>query len=299
MRSDLPSPENADLAVNAHCALAEGPVWFRDRLWWVDIHGQAVHECDVMPGTHVKHDMGRRVTVVVPTEDNRIAFCGDTGIHVAETPGDSGKLIAEFPADSSRVRFNDGKCDGRGRLWIGTMGLKAESGMGTLYRFDPRQDGATLTTRVPHVTISNGLAWSGDGRTMYYIDTPTRRIDAFSYDIGNGEISDRRPIFTVPEGAGNPDGMCIDAEDKLWVALWGGWSVLRIDPATGKMLQRIALPVEQVSSCCFGGDNLSTLYITTAGGTNPAKKASEPLAGGIFRFNTGTRGLPCATLGIA
>ncbi len=288
--TDLPPPSPATLVVDARCALAEGPAWIQGRLYWVDIHGESIHQFDPESGEHSIHKTGRTVTVIVPTSDDRFLVCGADGVRVSDMPGtaDEGELLSQYPGPEG-TRFNDGKCDPTGRLWVGTMATRGQGTVGTLYSFEA---GKGLTARVPDVQISNGLAWSQDARTLYYIDTPTKRIDAFDFDPDSGAIKNRRPVFVVPEGMGAPDGMTIDREGFLWVALWGGWCVLRVDPRTGAVAERVTLPVEQVTSCTFGGDDLGTLYITTAGGTNKDKFKTEPHAGGIFQYHPAVGGRP-------
>jgi sugar lactone lactonase YvrE len=143
---------------------------------------------------------------------------------------------------------------------------------------------------VPGVSISNGLDWSLDGRTMYYIDTPTRRVDRFAFDPASGEIADRAPAVAIREGAGWPDGMTVDAEGYLWVALWDGWGVERYAP-DGRLDRRVEVPAAQTSSCAFGGPDLDLLFITTAQeGYPPGGLPDQPLAGGLFVCRPGVRG---------
>ena len=145
------------------------------------------------------------------------------------------------------------------------------------------------------VAISNGLAWSADSRTLYYIDSPTRRVDAFDFDPEEGGLSNRRTAVALQDGWGYPDGMAIDAEDKLWVALWEGWGVARFDPGSGELLARIEVPVARVTSCCFGGPGYQDLYITTASRDMEAEEwKRQPEAGGLFVARPGVPGLPAA-----
>jgi sugar lactone lactonase YvrE len=191
------------------------------------------------------------------------------------------------------LRFNEGKCDTSGRFWAGTMAYDETPGAGALYRLDP--DGRASLMLIG-VTISNGLAWSLDGRTMYYIDSPTRRIDAFSFTPETGEISDRRPVITIPGELGVPDGMTIDAEGGLWVALWGGAAVHRY--LDGRLAEVIRLPVSQPTSCAFGGSDLDELYVTSAReGLSFEQREAQQLAGAVFRVRPGVRGLPAAVFG--
>jgi len=143
------------------------------------------------------------------------------------------------------------------------------------------------------VTVSNGIAWTKDKKTMYYVDSYLRRIDAFDYDDADGAITNRRVVVTIPEGGGSPDGIALDEEGNIWAALWGANAVGRFDPRTGKLLQKIEVPAPNVSSCAFGGKNLDTLYITTARGElSKAQLEAYPLSGGLFSAKPGVKGMP-------
>jgi sugar lactone lactonase YvrE len=185
--------------------------------------------------------------------------------------------------------MNDGKCDAAGRFWAGTMAFDYRRGAGALYRLDP--DGR-VHTMVRDVTISNGLDWTDDGRRMYYIDTPTKSIDVFDFDLASGAIASRRSLVQVPDGQGFPDGMTLDAEGGIWVALFRGGVVRRYTP-DGALDREIRLPVTQPTSCAFGGRDLRDLYITTAANTlSPEERARQPHAGGVFRCRPGVQGRP-------
>jgi sugar lactone lactonase YvrE len=244
--------------------LGEGPVWDAagDRLLWVDIVGPHVHEL-VRAGEGwiagrswttpdlvgaVAPRAGGGILAMVGTE-----FC---------TMDDDGRLepIARLDTGGADARFNDCKCDPRGRLLGGSM-VKDLSSPGVLFRLDP--DG-TLTTLLDDVGLSNGLDWSPDGATFYFTDTPTRGIDAFDYDLDSGEISNRRRVVTIAEGEGAPDGMCVDSEGCLWTAVIFSGQVRRYSP-DGELLGVIETPAHQVSSCAFGGPEGADLFITTIG----------------------------------
>jgi sugar lactone lactonase YvrE len=177
------------------------------------------------------------------------------------------------------VRFNDGACDPQGRFWVGTMGLDETPGRGTLYRYDERG----LVPMVESVSISNGIDWTGNGTRMIYADTPTRRLDTFAFDATDGTLSDRRPLVELDEGsAGFPDGLTVDAEDHIWIALWDGWAVHRYRP-DGTLDRVVELPVARPTSCAFGGEDLRDLYITSARmGLTAEALESQPHAGGVF-----------------
>jgi sugar lactone lactonase YvrE len=278
-----------ELVVDAHCQLGEGPAYFYDRLWWVDILGKRVHEYDPKTGAHHAHIFDVQVTVVVPRQGGGFVLATEDGFALLDRMDGKPEFVADPESHLPGNRFNDGKCDPRCRLWAGTMAREGGAKCGSLYVLN---HGLAAEHRVPDISCSNGLAWSSDGRTMYYIDTPTRTVDAFDYDLETGTLANRRPVVQIP---GYPDGMTIDAEDKLWVATWGGWSVLHCDPGTGEILEKVPVPASQVTSCAFGGANLSDLYITSARvGVPEDQIEQQPHAGGLFRLRTNTRGLPTA-----
>jgi sugar lactone lactonase YvrE len=189
-----------------------------------------------------------------------------------------------------RNRFNDGKCGPGGRFWAGTMSMDREAGAGSLYCLEPD---LSIRRVLSAVTTSNGLAWSTDSRTLYYIDTRTRAVAAFDYDPAAGTLTGRRELIRVPGELGKPDGMCIDSEGLLWIAMFGGGTITRWRPEDGSLEASFALPVPRVTSCCFGGADLDTLYITTARvGLSDAELAAYPLSGGLFRLAAGVRGAP-------
>ena len=183
-------------------------------------------------------------------------------------------------------RFNDGKCDPAGRFWAGTMDTREELAPAPCVL--PGRE-LRVPRKVPGVSISNGLAWSADGTTMYCVDSPTRHIVAYDYDVATGAIENPRPVFHVPEGAGFPDGMAIDVDGCLWVALWDGRRVLRVDPVSGDIADHIDMPVSRPTSCAFGGSAFDELFITSASNLPPHQLAREPHAGGVFRVRPGVK----------
>jgi len=183
------------------------------------------------------------------------------------------------------IRMNDGGCDPQGRFYCGTMAYAETPGAGTLYRLDP--DGSLQVT-LCEVTISNGLQWNRAGDTVFYADTPTARVDSFDFDPASGAFTDRR-TFTEISGGGYPDGMAIDDEDGIWVALWGGSAVHRYD-STGRLDLVIDLPVSNVTACAFGGPDRRTLFITTS--RQGLDTDDQPDAGAVFRYDASVRGAP-------
>jgi sugar lactone lactonase YvrE len=199
---------------------------------------------------------------------------------------DSFQSVTALPEVFSdpEIRMNDGGCDPQGRFYCGTMAYHAREGAGTLYRLDA--DGR-VTPVLPGVTISNGIQWSADGTTVYYSDTGTGRVDAFDFDADDGTLSNRRPFATVDPSEGAPDGVAIDTEGGIWVALWQGSRVHRYDQ-TGTLSDVLELPVSNVTACTFGGDDLSSLYITTSRLDIDAQE--QPQAGAVFMTKPGVTG---------
>jgi len=186
------------------------------------------------------------------------------------------------PEDSlSNIRFNDGKCDPAGRLWVGSMHLEQIPKAASLYKIDKN---GTAEKMLGDITISNGIVWSKDKTKMYYIDTPSQKVMEYEFDMETGAISNPRVAVEVPESAGFPDGMSIDSEDKLWIAHWGGSAVIRWNPENGEMMQKVEVPAPNVTSCAFTGNNLKTMYITTARlGVSEEQLKAFPYSGGLFK----------------
>ena len=280
----------AELILDARAVHGEGPAWdaTSGRLLWVDMMGERLHL--TTPGSHDEVVAYRQpVCVAVPRAAGGLALALGDGFWLQDRDGTLRQVsaIAQPDPPAGALRMNDGKCDPAGRFWAGSMAYDARPGAGSLYRLDP--DGQAHEV-LRDVTISNGLAWRPDGSTMLFIDTPTQRVDAFDMDPTTGAISNRRPVVEIPAAAGMPDGMTIDDEGCLWVALWEGGAVHRYS-SDGRLDSVVELPCTNVTSCCFGGPDLDELYITTSSlGLSDRQRASQPLAGGLFRFRPGVTG---------
>jgi sugar lactone lactonase YvrE len=283
----LPPPE---LLVRHDAYVGEGPVWDPriGRLLWVDIPNGRVFLTDPDAGATVERRLPLAVGIVLPRASGGYVAALQDGFYALSDEGEP-ELIAPVEATDPSTRFNDGETDPQGRFWAGTMGWHAEPGRGSLYRLDP--DGRV--TRMLHgVSISNGLGWSPDGRTMYYVDTPTCRVDRFEFDPLTGDIADRREFVTIREGGGRPDGLTVDSEGALWVATWPGHGVHRYLP-DGTLDAVLPLPVSNVSSCELGGPDLRDLYVTTAWELlSEEEHAAQPLAGSLFRARVEVPGRP-------
>lgn len=272
-----------DVVLDTTASLGEGPVWDArsSTLRWVDIENGEVHRFDPASGTDTFFEVGEPVGAVAVRAAGGLVLATKSGLYTCLDNGGRRTLLHEVDTDPPGGRFNDGKADPWGRFWAGTM-LAGTDGAAALYRLDPDH---SLHRVLTGVTTSNGLGWSPDGTTMYYVDTPTGGIDAFDHDPSSGELTNRRRLVDV-EG-GSPDGLTIDAEGCLWLALWDGWSVRRFAP-DGRLLTTVEVPARRVTSCAFGG---STLYITTAR-TGLRDFADQPKAGSLFACDPGVAGLP-------
>ncbi len=262
--------------------LGEGPVWdARTRaLCWVDITSGHIHEFRFPDNNHSLLDTGEMVGAVALLPDGNYLAALQSGLAVIDRESGARKPLCHPEAARPGNRYNDGKCDPAGRFWVGTMALDEQPGAGSLYMLN-----SDLTTelKVEGVSISNGLAWSADQRTLYYIDSPTRRVQAFDFDKKTGNLSNRRVAFSIPEEEGSPDGMTIDREGMLWIAHWDGWQVARWNPANGEKLLGWRLPAARITSCTFGGDGMNDLFVTSARvGLSAKELASQPLAGAVF-----------------
>jgi sugar lactone lactonase YvrE len=280
----------AELVLDAAAQLGEGPLWdTRDHvLRWTDIAGRELHRYDPATGIDDVVTVDREVGALVPRASGGLMLAVRGGF-AGYDDGQLGplRLLVEVEGDQPQVRMNDGKCDSAGRFYASTMASDAGGGAGALWRLD-----ADLSVHrlVDGLTVGNGMAWTADGSTMYFIDTTTHRVDAFTVDVATGALSDRRPVVHIPPEDGLPDGMCIDDEGCLWVALWDGWAVRRYSPA-GELLAVVALPVARVTCPTFGGPGLDELYVTTAGiGLDDEARAKQPEAGGVFRAGVGVSG---------
>ena len=282
-----------EVAVPPVAALGEGPRWdaATGTLLWVDIVGQAVHRHDPRTGDDESRPVRDIPSLALPRSKGGVLVGMPGGIFAlgAAEASVPGAPFVPLEADRPGNRTNDGACDPAGRLWVGTMARDEASPTAGLYRVDLD---LSVTRVLDGTTISNGLGWSPDGATFYFIDSPTRRIDAFDFDPASGAIENRRPLAAVEGEGAVPDGMNVDAEGCLWVALHGGWGLNRYSPE-GELLAEVRLPMARITSCCFGGPELRDLYVTTRrDGLSDAELGQQPLAGALLRLDPGVAGQP-------
>ena len=268
----------------------EGPIWWDNSLFYVDIAGNKLLRLKPETGEESIWDVGERIGTIVPCKnDDEVIYAGDTGyVRFNLKTGIKAALADPEASMRGKNRFNDGKCDPAGRFWAGTISMIKDTGSANLYCLDT--DGS-LSLKVSGVTNSNGICWNADATKMFYIDTPTRNIRAYDYDLESSTISNARVVVdTAAHGYNSsPDGMTIDADGMLWVAFCHGACVVRFDPQTDKELQRVDLPCIETTACAFGGENLDRLFVTTG----IKADLDEPDAGKVFVIDgLGVKGVP-------
>jgi sugar lactone lactonase YvrE len=246
-----------EIAVRANAKLAEGPRWdaATGRLLWVDIEGCELHVLE--RGEDRAIGLDAMVGVAAPTSSGAVLVALADRLALVDLADQSVRTLVRLPHGPA-LRSNDGACDAAGRFWIGTMGLDETPGAGALYRYDGR-----LKRVLDEVTLSNGIGWTRDDTRMYYIDSPVQRVDIFDFELASGRIDDRRPFVSIDESDGIPDGLTVDDEGGVWVALYGGSCVHRYDES-GRLDAVLEVPALNVTSCCFGGDDGRSLFVTTA-----------------------------------
>lgn len=278
-----------ELLVDAQAITGEGPVWDEREncLYWLDIPACLIHRYDPDTGRDVQLKLDKMVGAVALRQDGSLIAALADGFYTVDF--DSGSVTPLWKAaGETGNRFNDGKCDPDGRFWAGTMSQTNQAGAGTVYCMDRNH---VVKPALSGVTISNGLAWTRDRRFVYYIDSPTRKVWRFTYDPEVVRLADKTVVVRVAPDEGIPDGMTIDRRGYLWVAQWGGSRVCCYDPQNGRKITEILFPVEQVSSCTFGGPDLSDLYVTSAREDLPAEALRrQPEAGALYRVRTKTAG---------
>jgi sugar lactone lactonase YvrE len=278
-----------EVAVAPAAQLGEGPRWdaATQTLLWVDVVAKLVHRYDPAAGTNTTFQVADVVSLALPRSRGGVVIGLPDGLHHHD--GERSSLLAAIEPEQAATRTNDGACDAAGRLWVGTMPFDERSPIAGLYRVDAD---LTVTTMLTGTTISNGLGWSPSGTRFYFIDSPTCAIDVFDFDGRSGTLENRRALATVEVEGAVPDGLNVDAEGCVWVALHGGWGLRRYSPE-GELLAEVRLPIARITSCCFGGPELRDLYVTTRrDGLSKAEHTAQPLAGALLRLDVGVAGLP-------
>ncbi len=268
---------------------AEGPVWHADEgvLHFVDMLAGDLLSFDPASGALHRRHVARVLAAVRPRQGGGLVAGVERGFALIDRLDGPPRILDPLWIDEG-VRMNDGGCDVTGRFYCGSMAYDEGHGRGTLYRLDPDLGTSVVLTGV---TISNGLAFSADGRTAYYVDSATQRVDVFDYEPADGAFTHRRPLAHIATETGTPDGLTVDAEGFVWVALFGGGAVHRYAP-DGRLAATVEVDVPYVTACTFGGPDLTDLYITAA--RYKPDTARVPNSGALFRVASGTTGLPVA-----
>ncbi|MEK8045754.1 SMP-30/gluconolactonase/LRE family protein [Ideonella margarita] len=279
--------------------LGESPFWHPTEraLYWCDIPGKQLNWYQPHTGQHRHWSFETEPCSCAPLMDGDLVLAMRDGLWRFSPATGKRQRLASPPYEPAKERFNDGKADARGRFWVGTIYEPRDPALAALYRWS---DGE-LSRQADGITVSNGLAWSPDGRTQYWSDTKAHTIYAFDADPATGEVSGRRVFATFPVKqagqdlstyAGRPDGAAVDSEGCYWTAMFEGRRLLRLSPA-GEVLQTVHLPVQCATMPCFGGDDLRTLYVTTARENRPAAElAEQPWAGQVLQMRVSVPGLP-------
>ncbi|XP_026788925.2 regucalcin [Pangasianodon hypophthalmus] len=278
--------------------IGEGPVWEEKdaTLLYVDIYGPKISRWSSLTNQIESMHTETYVGCVVPRRSGGYVIGEGTRFAAVDWEKRAITTIANVDTGKSNTRFNDGKVDPAGRFFAGTMAIEVrpaelERKQGSLYSLHPDH---SVVKHFDQVDLSNGLDWSPDHRFFYYIDSLTYMVEAFDYDIHTGGLANRRMVYRLEKDEGIPDGMCIDAEGKIWLACYSGGRVVRIDPQTGTRLQTVKLPVAKITSCCFGGKDYTDLFVTSAyKGMDEESLAKQPQAGCIFKVTgLGVKGIP-------
>lgn len=272
--------------------LGEGAFWHSTRksFFWVDIEGKTLYEHTAL-GKLSSWGSPYRISMIAQCHEDHVLLLAMQG-RVMKFDLQSGALsmVVKLEPDKPDNRSNDGGVDVMGRLWIGTMSMHFQEGSGSLYCVDRE---LSVNKKIQGLTVPNGLVWSADNTRMYHVDSNSRKVAAYAFDANMGTISFKKNVLQIPRNMGSPDGMCMDEEGMIWIAHWNGSGVYRWNPADGSLISKIEVPVPQVSSCAFGGENMDQLLITTARqNMSAADREKYPDSGSVYIATPGVRGLP-------
>jgi sugar lactone lactonase YvrE len=274
----------------SRCYLGEGPYWHAERksCFWVDIEERKIFEHHWETGATAVRKLPHRVSLVVQDRQDQLILGLEGGLARYDFDTDTLSWLKDLERDKEHHRINDGKVDSKGRLWLGTMHRSFTQGAGSLYCVDKNLD---CQKKQWGVTISNGLAWSLDDTRLFYIDSPTHKVQCFLFDKTTGQIAFEKNVISIPNEMGSPDGMAIDEEGMLWIAHWGGFGVYRWNPEDGRCVGKVELPVPNVTSCAFVGPNLDYLLITSARqDLSAADLVNYPTSGDVYLVKMPVKG---------
>ena len=278
------------IILDCSCHLGESPYWHKtsNSFFWVDIDRGILYKYHIATKKTKHWKFNHKLSLVIEGENDNLVLALDLKIASFHLITEELKWLSILNGNNIVHRFNDGKCDIKGTLWIGTLNKNFKSNSGSLYSIGKEMK---FKKQIDNITVSNGIAWTENNKIMYFIDSPTQQVKAYKYDTKNNEIIFHKIAIQVPKELGSPDGMAIDKNGNLWIAHYGGHGVFCWDPKKGEIIDKISLPVPNVTSCCFGGKNLDHILITSAK-ENLSKKdiGKFPLSGNTFIVKTNTQG---------
>lgn len=274
------------------CTLGEGPLWDERarQLYWVDIKAPAIWRYDPATGATRSWPMPHRIGAIALRQNGGLVAALKPGFAFVDLDTNRIEIIARPEPDMPDNRLNDGACDAKGRFWAGSMDDMEKAPSGHLYRLNPDR---TVARFEAGFVVTNGVRWSNDGKRLYFVDSAARTIWAYAFDMATGTPGSRELFAKLPDDEGYPDGLCVDAEDHVWSAHWAGARITRYRP-DGAKDRVIEIPAPNVTSCCFGGEDFATLYVTTARvGVDDKALARAPQTGGVFAvIGLGVKGQP-------
>lgn len=279
----------AELFYSSSCQLGESPIWDEDwgSCFWIDILGKSIYEYKWDSKTISHYQINHLISLVVPGRKGELITAFQGGVGRFNLANQSMSVITDMNLDWKYLRCNDGVADNDGQLWVGTMYLQHLKNAGSVYRINAKNQ---LKVKIKNVTISNGMCWSLDNKRLYYTDSVTREIRSYFFDKESDDLHFEKVVVRIPQDKGLPDGMAMDEEGNIWVALWGGFGVGRFDIVSGRMISFIEIPVPYVTFCSFVGTHLDTLIITTAkDGMNKQDLINYPLSGHTFVSKPGIK----------
>ncbi|WP_290798532.1 SMP-30/gluconolactonase/LRE family protein [Flavihumibacter sp. UBA7668] len=282
----------ATVLYTSGCQLGESPLWHAGRksCFWVDIEGRSFYEGNWEQGNICRWQMDSRVSLLIEGERNQLILGIQGGVVYFNLQSGRINWVTKLDTNWAGYRCNDGGSDAKGRIWVSTIDLAHREGKGSLYLVYP--DGG-FEKKLSGLSIPNGMVWSPDNKRLYFVDSITREVYSYLYEHKNSDLTLEKAVIRIPPDKGLPDGMAMDSEGMLWVALWGGFGVGRFNPATGEMLSFVEVPAPQVSSCAFVGEHLNLLMITTARtGLDASTLQQYPNSGHVFIVNPGVTGAP-------
>ena len=285
--------KRVELLHEAQHTLAEGPLWDykNNTQYWVDILEKRVCGLKMEGGEYFEYTLDKEIGTIALTSTSELLLAMSDGVYFFNPKLNSLRFIEGSKPPDSDQRYNDGKCDAAGRLIAGTTSLSGRPKQGFLFQMEYNGNELIRKTLLEGVSISNGLCWNDDNTVMYYIDSPTGEISAFEYRLSDGSLGNKKIFARISPEEGVPDGMTIDQQERLYIAHWGGAKISVWNTENGERVDELSVPAPHVTSCTFGGEDLSELIISSARtGISQEQLENNSLSGSLFRYRSSTRG---------